>query len=247
MYTVKQLSTLAGVTPRTLHHYDQIGLLKPESIGENGYRYYGEKSMLRLQQILFYRELDMPLDEIKKIMGRRDFDVLAALENHKLELQKRIRRLSHLIETVDKTINHLKGENIMSPKGLFEGFSEEQQEEYAKQAEQMYDPETVRASNRKWKSYSAEKKQAILDEGKQVYLDMIAAMPKGADSPEVQAIVERWRRHMDYFWTPNLDQLLGLAEMYGESPDFKANFDQMHPDLADFMRAAVKIYVEKRK
>ena len=247
MYTVKQLSTLAGVTPRTLHHYDQIGLLKPESIGENGYRYYGEKSMLRLQQILFYRELDMPLDEIKKIMGRRDFDVLAALENHKLELQKRIRRLSHLIETVDKTINHLKGENSMSPKGLFEGFSEEQQEEYAKQAEQMYDPETVRASNRKWKSYSAEKKQAILDEGKQVYLDMIAVMPKGADSPEVQAIVERWRRHMDYFWTPNLDQLLALANMYGESPDFKANFDQMHPDLADFMRAAVKIYVEKRK
>jgi DNA-binding transcriptional MerR regulator len=247
MYTVKQLSTLAGVTPRTLHHYDQIGLLKPESIGENGYRYYGEKSMLRLQQILFYRELDMPLDEIKKIMGRRDFDVLAALENHKLELQKRIRRLSHLIETVDKTINHLKGENSMSPKGLFEGFSEEQQEEYAKQAEQMYDPETVRASNRKWKSYSAEKKQAILDEGKQVYLDMIAVMPKGADSPEVQAIVERWRRHMDYFWTPNLDQLLALANMYGESPDFKANFDQMHPDLADFMRAAVKIYIEKRK
>ena len=247
MYTVKQLSTLAGVTPRTLHHYDQIGLLKPESIGENGYRYYGEKSMLRLQQILFYRELDMPLDEIKKIMGRRDFDVLAALENHKLELQKRIKRLSYLIETVDKTINHLKGENIMSPKGLFEGFSEEQQEEYAKQAEQMYDPETVRASNRKWKSYSAEKKQAILDEGKQVYLDMIAVMPKGADSPEVQAIVERWRKHMDYFWTPNLDQLLGLATMYGQSPDFKANFDQMHPDLADFMKEAVMVYVEARK
>ena len=203
--------------------------------------------MLRLQQILFYRELGMPLDEIKQIMGRRDFDVLAALENHKLELQKRIRRLSHLIETVDKTINHLKGENMMSPKSLFEGFSEEQQEEYAKQAEQIYDPETVRASNRKWKSYSSEKKQAILDEGKQVYLDMIAVMPKGADSPEVQAIVERWREHMDYFWTPNLDQLLGLAEMYGESPDFKANFDQMHPDLANFMRAAVNIYVEKKK
>ncbi len=225
----------------------RLGCSSPKSIGENGYRYYGEKSMLRLQQILFYRELDMPLDEIKKIMGRRDFDVLAALENHKLELQKRIKRLDHLIETVDKTINHLKGENIMSPKGLFEGFSEEQQAEYAKQAEQMYDPETVRESNRKWKNYSAEKKQAIMDEGKQVYLDMIAVMPKGADSPEVQAIVERWRKHMDYFWTPNLDQLLALASMYGESPDFKANFDQMHPDLADFMHAAVKIYVEKRK
>jgi len=247
MYTVKQLSTLAGVTPRTLHHYDQIGLLKPESVGENGYRYYGEKSMLRLQQILFYREMDMPLDEIRKIMGRRDFDVLSALENHKLELQKRINRLEHLIETVDKTILHMKGENTMSPKGLFEGFSEEQQEHYAKEAEQLYDPETVRESNRKWKGYSAEKKQAIMQEGKQVYLDMIANMPKGADSPESQAIVERWRAHMDYFWTPNLDQLLALANGYVENPRFRDNFDQMHPQLAEFMRDAVKVYVENRK
>ena len=247
MYTVKQLSNLAGVTPRTLHHYDQIDLLKPESVGENGYRYYGEKSMLRLQQILFYRELDFSLDEIKKIMGRRDFDVLSALEDHKLGLRKRIGRLEHLIETVDKTILHLKGENIMSPKTLFEGFSEEQQEEYAKQAEQMYDPETVRESNRKWKGYPAEKKQAILDEGKQVYLDMIAAMPKGADSPEAQAIVERWRVHMDYFWTPELDQLQALAAGYVEDPRFKANFDQIDPQLAEFMREAVKVYVERKK
>ena len=135
----------------------------------------------------------------------------------------------------------------MSDKGLFAGFNEEQQEEYARQAEQMYDPETVRASNRKWKSYSAEKKQAILNEGRQVYVDMVAAMPKGAVSPEVQAIVERWRSHMDYFWTPNLDQLLGLAAMYGQSPDFKANFEQMHPGLADFMREAVQVYVKSRK
>lgn len=73
-YTVKQLATLAGVTPRTLHHYDQIGLLKPVSVGANGYRYYGEESILRLQQILFYRELGLPLGDIRKIMGRRDFD-----------------------------------------------------------------------------------------------------------------------------------------------------------------------------
>jgi MerR family transcriptional regulator, thiopeptide resistance regulator len=247
MYTVKQLSTLAGVTPRTLHHYDKIGLLKPESVGENGYRYYGEKSMLRLQQILFYRELDMPLDEIKKIMGRRDFDVLAALESHKLDLQKRISRLEHLIETVDKTILHLKGENTMSPKGLFEGFSEEEQERYAKEAEQLYDPETVRESNRKWKAYSAEKKQAIMAEGNHVYLDMIAAMPKGADSPEAQAIVERWRKHMDYFWTPELEQLSKLANGYVDDPQFRANFDKMHPQLAEFMRDAVRVYVEGLK
>ncbi len=76
MYTVKQLSNLAGITIRTLHHYDQIGLLKPTMVGDNGYRYYGDEALYRLQQILFYRYLDMPLDEIKRILGRRDFDVI---------------------------------------------------------------------------------------------------------------------------------------------------------------------------
>ena len=247
MYTVKQLSTLAGVTPRTLHHYDQIDLLKPESVGENSYRYYGESSLLCLQQILFYREMGFSLEYIRDLLGKPEFQILDALAEHRESLHERMRRLERLIQTVDNTIQYLQGEIKMTPKGLFAGFSEEEQEEYARQAEQMYDPKTVRESNRKWKSYSAEKKQAILDEGKQVYLDMIEAMPGGADSPETQACVERWRKHMDYFWTPNLDQLLGLATMYGNSPDFKANFDAMHPDLADFMREAVTIYVEARK
>lgn len=245
MFTVKQLSTLAGVTPRTLHHYDEIGLLKPSRIGENGYRYYGEDALLKLQQILFYRELDIPLDEIKKIMGRRDFDVLGALQSHKDALNKQAVRINRLIQTVDNTIQHLKGKTKMSEEGLFEGFSEEQQEKYAREAEQMYDPETVRESNRKWKGYSAAKKEAILAEGKAVYMDMVAAMPKGVSSAEVQAIVERWRKHMDYFWTPSLDQLLGLAEGYSNDPRFKANFDKMHPNLAEFMHEAVKVYVEK--
>jgi MerR family transcriptional regulator, thiopeptide resistance regulator len=247
MFTVKQLSKLAGVTPRTLHHYDEIGLLKPSRVGDNGYRYYGEESLLKLQQILFYRELDIPLSEIKQIMAESRFDVLGALYSHRDALQKRLARLNRLIQTVDNTINHLKGNKIMSEKGLFEGFTEEEQEQYALEAEQLYDVETVRASNRKWKSYSAAKKEAILAEGKAIYTDMIAAMPKGADSPDVQAIVERWRRHMDYFWTPNLDQLLGLANGYNDDPRFKANFDKMHPQLEEFMCEAVKVYVANNK
>jgi len=247
MFTVKQLSKLAGVTPRTLHHYDEIGLLKPTRVGENGYRYYGEEALLRLQQILFYRELDIPLDDIRKIMGRRDFDVLGALYSHKEALNNQAARISRLIRTVNNTIDHLKGNNIMSEKGLFEGFSEEEQEKYALEAEQMYDPETVRESNRKWKAYSAAKKEQVLAEGKAVYQDMIAVMPKGAASAEVQAIVERWRRHMDYFWTPNLEQLLALANGYNDDPRFKANFDTMHPKLAEFMQEAVRIYVKNQK
>src|SRR5512143_1812449 len=126
MFTVKQLSKLAGVTPRMLHHYDAIGLLKPSRVGENGYRYYGEQSLLRLQQILFYRELGLPLEEIRTIVGRHDFDVLGALHGHKEALQGQVKRLNRLIQTVEHTIQYLRGERIMSEKGLFEGFSEEE-------------------------------------------------------------------------------------------------------------------------
>ena len=246
MFTVKQLSKMAGVTPRTLHHYDDIGLLKPSQVGENGYRYYGEEALIKLQQILFYRELDFPLEEIRRIMGRRDFDLLGALQSHREALQKKSARLSQLLATVDNTIQHIQGEKLMSQKDLFEGFSEEEQEKYAQEAEQMYDPETVRESNRKWKSYSAAKKEAILAEGRQVYEDMITAMPKGASSPEVQAVVERWRKHMDHFWTPSLEQLIALAGGYNDDPRFKANFDKMHPALTEFMREAVTVYVNAR-
>ena len=246
MFTVKQLSRLAGVTPRTLHYYDEIGLLKPSWVGDNGYRYYGDEALVRLQQIMLYRELAMPLENIKTIMGRRDFDVLSALENHKSELYKRAARMERLIATVDLTINHLKGNKTMSQKQYFEGFSDEQQAEYEKEAMQMYDPETVKASNQKWKAYTAAEKQRIGEEGNAVYEGFLQAMPKGPASPEAQACVVRWRRHMEYFWVPNEEQLLGLANGYNDDPRFKANFDKIHPDLAAFLREAVKVYVKSK-
>ena len=238
---------MAGVTPRTLHHYDDIGLLKPSRVGDNGYRYYGEEAVLKLQQILFYRELDFPLEEIRRIMGRRDFDVLGALQSHKEALQNQAVRLNRLLATVDNTIQHLKGEKLMSQKGLFEGFSEEEQEKYAQEAEQIYDPETVRESNRKWKSYSAAEKEAILAEGKSIYLDLAGAMSRGAESKEVQAVVARWHKHMQYFWSPNDEQLLGLADLYNNDPRFRENYEKVAPNLSEFMREAVTVYVESRK
>jgi len=247
MFTVKQLSRMAGITPRTLHYYDEIGLLKPSRVGDNGYRYYGEESLLRLQQILLYRELDMPLENIKKLMGRRGFDVLDALESHKDELHKRIARMERLIATVDDTILHLKGRKEMSPKQLFEVLSEEQQAELEKEAMQIYDPETVKASNQRWRSYSTAEKQRIGEEGNAVYADLVEAMPKGPASPEAQSCVERWRKHMEYFWVPNDEQLLGLVDGYNDDPRFKANFDKVHPRLAEFIREAVKVYVANRK
>ena len=111
-YTVQQLAKLAGVTVRTLHHYDHIGLLKPSSRNSARYRFYGETELLRLQQILFFKELDFNLEDIARIIDSPGFDPVDALEAHRKELQNRAERLDALLETIDKTIKRLKGEKI---------------------------------------------------------------------------------------------------------------------------------------
>src|SRR5258708_4830532 len=123
LYTVKQVADLAEVSVRTLHYYDEIGLLSPSEVGANGYRYYDDAALLRLQQILFYREIGLELTQIKGILDNSDFDLLIALQTHRLVLQSKIKRLEKLVSTVDSTIMHLVGaieEIDMSKKRLFE-------------------------------------------------------------------------------------------------------------------------------
>ena len=103
-YTVKQLADLAGVSPRTLHYYDQIDLLSPSKVEDNGYRNYDLSALQRLQQILFYREMGLSLKDIKTLLDTPDFDVLAALQAHKRELEKKAGRIFELLDTVDNTI-----------------------------------------------------------------------------------------------------------------------------------------------
>ena len=122
-YTVKQVAAMSGISVRTLHFYDEAGLLKPAYLGANGYRFYEEPQLLRLQQILFYRELGFELKQIKRILGRRDFEVAAALQSHRKVLQKNFARTRTLIATIDKTINHLKGTGKMKSEEMFAGFS----------------------------------------------------------------------------------------------------------------------------
>src|SRR6478672_7958065 len=122
-YTVKQVAAMSGVSVRTLHFYDETGLLKPAHVGANGYRYYEEPQLLMLQQILFYRELGFELKQIKKILGRRDFEKVAALRSHRKVLQKNLARTHRLIETIDKTVRHLKGTRKMKSEEMFAGFS----------------------------------------------------------------------------------------------------------------------------
>ncbi len=122
-YTVKQVARISGVSVRTLHFYDETGLLKPARQGANGYRFYEEPQLLTLQQILFYRELGFELKQIKGILGRADFEKVAALQSHRKVLEKNLARTRTLIETIDKTIRHLKGTKKMKSEEMFLGFS----------------------------------------------------------------------------------------------------------------------------
>src|ERR1043166_8497120 len=121
-YTVKQLAVMSGVTVRTLHFYDEMALLKPAYTKANGYRIYEEPQLLMLQQILFYRELGFELKRINEILSQRKFEKIAALKSHRQVLEKNVTRTRTLIETIDKTISHLKGTKRMKSEELFMGF-----------------------------------------------------------------------------------------------------------------------------
>jgi DNA-binding transcriptional MerR regulator/quercetin dioxygenase-like cupin family protein len=122
-YTVKQVAAMSGVSVRTLHFYDESGLLKPAYVGANGYRYYEEPQLLTLQQILFYRELGFELKQIREILGRANFEKVAALQSHRKVLQESVVQIHRLIETIDKTIQHLNGTKKMKTSEMFAGFS----------------------------------------------------------------------------------------------------------------------------
>jgi DNA-binding transcriptional MerR regulator len=244
VYTVKQLSDLASVSVRTLHYYDEIGLLKPTAVGENGYRYYGEDALLRLQQILFFRELELGLLQIKEIVDSPDFDLVSALRTHRHVLQEKVRRLQNLIDTVDSTILHLVGEVGMSKKQLFAGFGDEKQKQYEHEIAERYGRETVEKSVKLWNSYTPQEKEKIKSEGGAIYSDLVAHMGEGADSPAIQAILARWHQHLRYFYEPTRDILRGLGHLYNEHPDFIATFENMHPGLPKFLEQAITYYCD---
>lgn len=244
-YTVKQLADIAGVTPRTLHYYDEIGLLKPDAWGDNGYRYYEEQSIFRLQQILFFREFGFPLKEITAVIDQPDFETINALETHKQQLEHKADRIVELIKTIDDTIAHLKGEITMSKKDIFAGFTPEREAEYAEEARQRYGAESVNASYKRWNRYSPEKQAAIKAETAVIYETIVADMDKGWDSDEVQKQVAALHKNMGYFFDCSYDWFQGLGNMYRDDPKFRAFYEAIHPDMPDFLCHAISCYCQR--
>lgn len=242
-YTVKQLADIAGVTPRTLHHYDQIGLLKPAKVADNGYRHYAEEDVLRLQQILFFRELGFELEKIKAILQQPGFDLLNALQVHRLRLQERQLLTQRLIRTVDATIMHLIGEVQMDKEKFFEGFSKEKQQAYEEQAIKNWG-DGARETIKLWNSYSKEKQAEVMAEGGRIYQDIANQIGTDPSEGQVQASLAQWHQHLRHFYEPTFDMLRGLGDMYNEHPDFNATFTAIHPGLPAFLQQAINHYVD---
>lgn len=247
MFTVKDLSNLSGLSIRAIHYYDQIDLLKPAEIKPNGYRYYDTDQLLILQQILLFKELDFDLAMIKQITANTDFDLSSALKNHREKIKKKIARLEKIITTIDQTLDKVQGNFEMKNEELFVGFSDEEQEQYAQEAEMMYDAQTVRDSNRLWKSYPKEKQQEILRQGGENILKMAKLIDQDPGEPTVQTLVAEWHAQIQNFWNPNLDQLIGLGVLYTTDDRFKINYEKVKPGLADFYLRAIRVYVDRKK
>jgi|WetSurMetagenome_2_1015567.scaffolds.fasta_scaffold381859_1 MerR family transcriptional regulator, thiopeptide resistance regulator len=245
-YSVKRLADLSGVSVRTLHFYDQTGLLKPCRFGENGYRLYGQKEMERLQQILFFRELDFKLEEIKAIMDKPDFDLLQALQLHRRLLENKIARFNSLIGTVDKTIQKIKGETEMSEKDYYAGFSREQQEKYKQEIREKYGAKELDESASRMKKWSKEDFAATNREGEKIFTSIRDNMAQGFDSQPVQAQIKLLHQWLNKFYDCDRNMLLGLGQMYNEHPDFVRMYKtKYHENMPEFLLQAIEYYYSR--
>jgi DNA-binding transcriptional MerR regulator len=247
-YTVKQLSTVSGVSVRTLHYYDEIGLLKPAYHGTNGYRYYEQEQLLVLQQILFFRELGFELKKIQKILGRPDFDKIGALYSHRKVLENEAARIRSLIETIDKTIDHLKGNKTMKDQEMYWGFSKEKQAEYEKYLVERFGHDmkmTIGESYKKTKNWSKDDWKESSKEYEELCKELVQYIGKAKPtSSRVQDLIRRHFTWIQKFWTPTKESYVGLSELY-MGPEFQKYYEAFHPELSKFLSEAMREFAER--
>ncbi|MET9950228.1 MerR family transcriptional regulator [Streptomyces sp. NPDC006339] len=250
-WSIADVARMSGVTTRTLRHYDEIGLLPPAWTASNGHRHYEEAQLLRLQQILLMRELDVGLREIRAVLDSRA-DRVAVLREHHARLLAERERIGTLARTVARTIAELEeGEDddtmtkINRPENLFEGFQP--------------DPEMEAEVRERWPEAYEESRKAVEEltpeTGEEWQREVTAQMIRfaehmaagtPADDPAVQTEVDAHYRGVCRFWTPNAEAYRGLAATYAEDPRFRANFDRVADGLADYLRAAMAVYADAR-
>lgn len=250
MKTIRQVAELSGVSVRTLHYYDEIGLLAPAAVTGAGYRLYDAAALARLQQILFFRELDFPLADIRRILDDPAFDRRKAMAGHRALLQLKLERLQRLIGLVDGildgniTDSATKGETKVDFEAFDQTAIREARSRYAKEvAERWGGTEAYRESERRTAAYGEREWAAAQAEMVEVFRDFAAHRKDKPDSEAVQALVARWQETITRRYYPCTKEILsGLGEMYIADPRFTQSIDRYADGLAQFISDAIRIY-----
>lgn len=251
-WSIQQIAKIVGATSRTLRHYDDVGLLAPSRIGSNGYRYYDETALVRLQRILLLRELGLGLPQIADVLEREASEI-PALETHLAWLRQEQARLTRQVASVENTIASLRGGERLMAENMFDGFDHTQ---YKDEVEQRWGAKAYADGDRWWRSMSADEKAAWQQRVSDLGRDWIAAAESGVapDSVEAQQLAER---HVAWLTgipgtpaaAPGGDTkayVIGLGEMYVDDPRFGANYATSAGGTAgaEFVRDALRVYAE---
>jgi MerR family transcriptional regulator, thiopeptide resistance regulator len=242
-WSIQEIARLVGTTSRTLRHYDDIGLLTPSRIGSNGYRYYDQAALVRLQRILLLRELGLGLPAIAEVLeGQRDTS--KALMMHLKWLRQEQQRLARQIASVETTIRKMEGGEQLMAEEILDGFDNSQYEE---EVVRRWGRDAYDNSNRKWAALSQEQQRDMMSEQEHVTRALAEASVRGDDvaSDEVQKLVRRHFAWVSFFWTPNREAYINLGEMYVADPRFTATYDKYAKGAAAFIRDAMRVFAER--
>ncbi len=251
-YTVSELARMAGITVRTLHHYDALGLLKPRGVGLNGYRYYGPDEARQLQQILLHREVGIALRDIAALLDRPDSEKAALLRQHRVEMERRADQTADLIQTLDRRIAELEGKEKMTDSELYKGISPEKQSEYeAWLVDHLGDwmAEDITRSRAAFARLDATGQAAVMTELEEVETALTEAMKRGvpADDPVLDMPLNRHRAWVAYMWAKpcEAEAYAGLADLYLSHPDFENRYEAIASGFTAFLTDAMKAYATR--
>ena len=247
-WSITELARMSGITARALRHYDEIGLLPPARVGANGYRWYEREQLLRLQEILLMRQVDMDLPTIARVLAG-EHDRLAALRDHRERLLAQRDRLDRLVHTVARTIADLEGEDTMPDEELFDGFqlspaALDELEAKSPQSSKPYFDE-LRANMADWteRDYTAANEQAADGERRLLAL-MLDEVP--VDDPRVLDLMAESHAAEQGLLVLSTEDYCKLAQAFAATPELRAHLDARHPRLAEYMRDAMLAYAAAR-
>ncbi|MBC2016766.1 MerR family transcriptional regulator [Listeria seeligeri] len=242
----KELAELTGISVRTLHHYDKIGLLTPQKDDENGYRHYSEQEVDKLQQILFFKELDFPLKKIKQILDDPSFDKSVALSLQYRLLTEKKKQIETMLKTLDQTIKNEKGEITMTNEEKFTGF-DFSTNPYEEEAKKLWGDKAVEQANANINKMTNKEKLTIKESFDAEFRSLAAIKMLHPASDEVQLRMDHFFHYLNdnHGNIYSLEAFRGLGEMYVADERFTKNIDQFGDGLALFLKEAMKVYAKK--